>query len=214
MAGNFAKKPARGQGLEASDGSALPLILEHYLTYPGTYEIPLRTMYTLNCASRSLLAQSTTPTTYQDSAFSRGNAQTSSNVPPSDPAAQFKAQLMAMIARLPTQPCSLPTAFTTSFIRRCFTPQLEEVDFPQALTALDYLKDLEMRRQKEVSEAFERLDFQRGNLEQKEELRKKYPGVVRWIESIEDKERRVQALYTHVYVGLRRWVSDNASNLK
>jgi hypothetical protein len=28
-------------------------ILEHVLQYPGSYEIPLRTMYTLNCVPRS-----------------------------------------------------------------------------------------------------------------------------------------------------------------
>lgn len=33
-----------------ADGAAFTWLLEHILTYPGTYEIPLRTMYTLNSA--------------------------------------------------------------------------------------------------------------------------------------------------------------------
>ncbi|KAL1967614.1 hypothetical protein VTN77DRAFT_3129 [Rasamsonia byssochlamydoides] len=204
MTGHSSTMAAPGQGLDASDGSALQFILEHYLSYPGSYEIPLRTMYTLNCASRSLLGQPSTPA-FQESAFARGNAQGSSTVPPSDPAAQFRAQLIAQIARLPSQPCSLPVPFITNFLRRCFTPELDEVDFPQALTALDYLKDLETRRRKDVASALKRLDVQRDDLAQMEELRKKYPGVVRWVESIDEKERRVEALYTHVYIGLRRW---------
>jgi hypothetical protein len=211
MAGPLANMPARGQSPVASDGSALPLILEHYLTYPGSYEIPLRTMYTLNCAYRSLPAQFSTPTPFQESAFARGSAHTPSALPPSDPATQFKALLVSMISRLPTQPCSLPPAFVTSFLRRCFTEKLDEVDFPQALTALDYLKDLETRRRKEIASALKRLDVQRGDLAQKEQLRAKYPGVVRWIESIEEKERMVEALYTQVYVGLRHWVRNNSS---
>lgn len=97
----------------------------------------------------------------------------------------------------------------TSFLRRCFPPQLEEVDFPQALTGLDYLKDLETRRRKEVAAALKRLGVDRDNLREKEELGMKYPGVLRWIESIERDEREVEALYTQVYIGLRRWVSDD-----
>ncbi|KAL2223169.1 hypothetical protein M432DRAFT_40244 [Thermoascus aurantiacus ATCC 26904] len=200
----------------ASEGSALPWILDHYLTYPGSYEIPLRTMYALNCMPRAQPLTTTTP--YQESAFARSSAPTSPTFPHddkrpmnniSDPAAQFKAQLISQIARLPSQPCSLPPSFVTSFLRRCFPPQLEEVDFPQALTGLDYLKDLETRRRKEVAAALKRLGVDRDNLREKEELGKKYPGVLRWIESIERDEREVEALYTQVYIGLRRWTLIN-----
>jgi hypothetical protein len=124
-----------------------------------------------------------------------------------DPADQFKAQLVSQIGRLSSQPCSLPTAFITTFLRRCFVPQLEQVDFPQALTGLDYLKDLENRRRRAVASALRRLDITRGNLQQMEELKKKYPGVVSWVESIDAKEVKIETLYAQVYVGLRRWVS-------
>ncbi|KAL2014158.1 hypothetical protein VTN00DRAFT_1683 [Thermoascus crustaceus] len=209
------------QSESASEGSALPWILDHYLTYPGSYEIPLRTMYALNCTST---AQPLTPATpYPESAFAReGGQRTSPPTSPtfphndkrhmnniSDPAAQFKAQLVSQIARLPSQPCSLPPSFVTSFLRRCFAPQLEEVDFPQALTGLDYLKDLEMRRRKEVVAALKRLGVNRDDLREREELGKKYPGVRRWINSIERDEKEVEALYTQVYIGLRRWTLIN-----
>lgn len=206
MAGQSTDMPVRRNGIEASDGSALPLILEHYLAYPGSYEIPLRTMYTLNCAPRSLLRPSAAATGFHESAFAPRNVDQGSSMPGADPAAQFKAHLIAKISKLPTQPCSLPPQFIISFVRRCFPPRLDEVDFPQALTALDYLRDLETRRRKDVTAALKRLAVQRGDPEQKEELRNKYPGVVSWVESIEDKERKLEFLYTQVYLGVRRWV--------
>jgi hypothetical protein len=192
--------------LEMSDGSALPLILEHYLTYPQSYEIPLRTMYTLNCTSRTMQPQSPISSTFPEiqSAFAAPPPSPTVSV---DPAGQFKAQLVSQIGRLGSQPCSLPTSFITSFLRRCFVPQLHQVDFPQALTGLDYLKDLDTRRRREVASALRRLAVTRGDLEQKGELKKKYPGVVNWIESVEASETKIEALYTQVYVGLRRWVS-------
>jgi hypothetical protein len=101
----------------------------------------------------------------------------------------------------------------TSFLRRCFSPNLDEVDFPQALTGLDYLKDLETRRRKEVFAALKRLGIDREDICGKDEFGKKYPGVLRWLESIEQNERKVEALYTQVYIGLRRWVSCNAFDL-
>jgi phage-related protein len=84
---------------------------------------------------------------------------------------------------------------------------LDEVDFPQALTALDYLKDLENRRRREVAAALQRLNIHPDDLKEKTELAKKYPGVLTWIESINVQGRRVEALYTQIYLGLRRWVS-------
>ncbi|KAN0069885.1 hypothetical protein V8E54_012191 [Elaphomyces granulatus] len=216
-----------GESYSVSNGSALPWILEHYLAYPGSYEIPLRTMYTLNSAPTSLLAQPSSTSVYQESAFAREKVNTPSSPAGStcsqsekdfpfvyDTAAQFRAQLISQIPRLPSQHCSLPPSFVTSFLRRCFAPQLEEVDFPQALTALDYLKDLETRRRKEVAAALARLGIDRADMSQKQEMGQRYPGVLRWIESLEAKERRVEALYTQVYVGLRRWTMINEMMLE
>ena len=195
----------------SSEGAAFPWILEHLLAYPGTYEIPLRTMYTLN---------SNTQTQQQAPAFSAsqtvaGNAFPRTQDPVFDEqqnfstataAAQLRANLMSHISNLPSQPSSLPPSFVTSFVRRCFAPDLADVDFPQALTALDYLKDLEIRRRREVVAALDRLGVDKNDLGQKELLGQKYPGVLRWVIDIEDKERKVEATYTQVYLGLRRWV--------
>ncbi|GAD92130.1 conserved hypothetical protein [Paecilomyces variotii No. 5] len=202
-----------------SEDMALPWILEHVIRYPSSYEIPLRSMYAVNSAAPNGLPQPqliSRPST----AFSRRGAQsppvrsppaspTSPGFPLEEidsPAAQFRAQLLSQLARLPAQPCSLPPKFVTSFLRRCFSPDIDEVDFPQALTGLDYLRDLEMRRRKEVLAALKRLGLDQCG---KDELAKKYPGVQRWLESMEQNERSVEALYTQVYIGLRRWIMLN-----
>lgn len=83
------------------------------------------------------------------------------------------------------------------------------VDFPQSLTALDYLRDLESRRRKEIAGSLKRIGLDEGNLEtpeRLEELKNWNVSVADWVESLENKERKVEALYTNLYISLRRWV--------
>ncbi|KAL4775725.1 hypothetical protein BDW60DRAFT_126633 [Aspergillus nidulans var. acristatus] len=183
--------------LDRPDGSALTWILDHILRYPGTYEIPLRTMYALNCNNSR---QPVPGTQLPETAFARRPSS-----PKSSAAEDLRAQLTHQISRLPSQPCSLPPSFVTSFLRRCFSPQLEDVDFPQALTGLDYLRDLETRRKKEVAAALQRLGLHPESSRQDPEYLKKYPGVVTWLESIKAKGSKVEKLYAEIYIGLRRW---------
>jgi hypothetical protein len=200
----------------SSEGAAYPWILEHLLAYPGTYEIPLRTMYTLNAATQSQQHSNQPNHTSTSNHSVPGNAFPSQrkdaeqhNLTTATAAAQLRANLMSHISQLPSQPCSLPPSFVTSFVRKCFPQDLDQVDFPQALTALDYLKDLEVRRRREVVAALDRLGVDRADLGERAVLGRKYPGVLRWVISIEDKERKVEALYTQVFLGLRRWVSNH-----
>lgn len=204
----------------SSEGSAFPWILEHLLAYPGSYEIPLRTMYTLNSTphAQPLPRQSVRPDT-PSLCSSNGSSPDSTPASPNFPPEQqqqlvaqsatehFKSCLMSHISKLPTQPFSLPPSFVTSFVRRCFTADLCLVDFTQALTALDYLKDLESRRKRELNLALQRLGVDKERInETGEDVMRRYPRVSEWIKSMEDKERKVEALYTQVYIGLRRWV--------
>lgn len=204
----------------SNEGSAFPWILEHLLAYPGTYEIPLRTMYTLNSApqAQNYTRQSVRPDT-PSLCSSNGSSPDSTPASPNFPSDQqqqlvpqnatdhFKSCLMTHISNLPSQPFSLPPSFITSFVRRCFTADLCLVDFTQALTALDYLKDLESRRKKELKLALQRLGVDPEAVCQTgEEIMKRYPRVAEWMTSMQDKERKVEALYTQLYIGLRRWV--------
>ena len=87
--------------------------------------------------------------------------------------------------------------------------QLECVDFPQALTALDYLKDLETRRRKEQAHALSHLGIDRSVLEHTEnpeDLARWYPEVADFVRNLHKREKRADVLYTQLYVALRRWV--------
>lgn len=204
----------------SSDRSAYPWILEHLLAYPGTYEIPLRTMYTLNStpSSQQLPRQSLRPNTpsLSSSASSKDSSPQSPNFPaeqqhqltPQSATDHFKSCLMTHISQLPSQPFSLPPSFITSFVRRCFTADLCLVDFTQALTAMDYLKDLENRRKRELTIALQKLGLDKAAMEQSGGILSRNKKITEWVNGIQDKERKVEALYTQVYIGLRRWVSD------
>ncbi|KAJ5103765.1 hypothetical protein N7532_004294 [Penicillium argentinense] len=194
------------------NGTALIWIFDHCLRYPGTYEIPLRTMYTINCnpTKTSISSSRSAETAFspRNSTSTKSSRSSDSSI---DAAADFRSQLIHQISNLPTQPCSLPASFLTSFLRRCFTPKLENVDFPQALAAVDYLRDLENRWKKEFEAALKRLGFNREDAEKlmDPEMRKQYPGVIAWIQTMSTKARTVEALYTQIYVGLRRWILIN-----
>ncbi|KAF9882593.1 hypothetical protein FE257_006222 [Aspergillus nanangensis] len=196
-------------GLDAPDGSSLVWILDHCLRYPGSYEIPLRTMYSLNCNPTRQPPPSNRPPETAFSHHSPKSSVGSSQDEPMTRAADFRAMLTHHVSQIRSQPCSLPPSFVTSFLRRCFTPRLEDVDFPQALTGLDYLRDLDIRRRKEIPAALQRLQVDLADLREGSEFQNKHPGVFAWIESIHAQNRKVEALYTQIYIGIRRWTLIN-----
>jgi hypothetical protein len=200
--------------LDAPDGSSLTWIFDHCLRYADQYEISLRAAYELNChPTKSTMTGSTPSVLSRNSVWSKASKSThrSSDTPSfeADANAQFRAFLTRTVSQLPSQPCSLPPSFTTSFVRRCFCLDLAEVDFAQALTALDYLKDLQDRWKKEIDAAFRRLNVTADDARdpKNSELARQYPGVMAWYQEINGKARMIDFLYTQVYVGLRRWVS-------
>lgn len=195
-----------------ADGAAFTWLLEHILTYPGTYEIPLRTMYTLNSTSHS--REKSSSSNMLGNAFPNTKNEESNSVTTITAAAQLRANLMSHINQQPSQPQSLPPSFITSFVTRCFSTNLAKVDFPQALTALDYLKDLEMRRRNEILATLTYLGVERSEIQNCDKIARDHPAAFRWIQSMNEKEHRVEFLYTHVYLGLRRWALVNEMSLK
>lgn len=128
--------------------------------------------------------------------------------------AYFKSNLMTQIAQMPSQPTSLPVAFIVNFVRRCFVCPLSQADFPQALTGLDYLRDLENRRRRELKAVLGRLGVDSHILaEGTDNSIQKYPGVLSWLVDMEEKEKKLEEFYTQVYLGLRRWVGKICSSL-
>lgn len=106
--------------------------------------------------------------------------------------ADFKGLMMEYIASLPSQPRSLPHSFLANFVRKCFTKDLQNADLDQALTALDYLKNLEDRRKRELSKVLREMGPESRD--------------VRILELMSRMEK-VDALYSRVLIGIRRWVS-------
>lgn len=88
------------------------------------------------------------------------------------------------------------------------------VDFTQALTAMDYLKDLDNRRKRELTSALQRLGLDKVGAEQQTADRVKNPRIWDWVTSMQEKERKIEALYTQVYIGLRRWTLINEMRLE
>ncbi|CAZ81771.1 unnamed protein product [Tuber melanosporum] len=142
------------------EGLAMNWVLDHVLAYPATYDfaLPLRTIYILN---------STTPHTSP---------------------ADFKLLLLEHISNLPSQPCTLPPSFLSTFVRKCFPRDLENVQFDQAFTALDYIRDLEVRRSKELEKA----------------ARARGEGDRR-IVNLRVKSIRTEQFYARAIAGIRRW---------
>jgi hypothetical protein len=126
---------------------------------------------------------------------------------PETAAMSFTSQLMAHLNSLPTQPSSLPPTFIVNFVNRCFHPSLQLVDFPQALTALDYLRDLENRRRKEMMAAFERVQVRADSYDSDmATMAEKFPGIALWVRNVEGKNKKAESYYAQLWLGLRRWV--------
>lgn len=193
------------------DGSALTWVLDHFLRYPGQYDIPLPTMHMINRnqSKQSLPGNRSPETSSSPRSSTSSSSGSSQDASPSDATSYIRSALLQQVSRLPSQPCSLPPSFLSSFLRKCFGPELDKVDFPQALHALDYLKTLDSRWKKEMESALERLNIRREDVidPSNSELASKYPGVSTWLQTIIAKTSRIQALYTQIYIGLRRWVS-------
>lgn len=116
----------------------------------------------------------------------------------------FKECLLNHLKQLPSRQVSLPASFISSYVRKCFPQELCDVDFTMALTALDYLKDLESRRRRELAHVFERLGLDKNRLGEAElEVGRAH---LDWAVSMHAKDGKVESLYTEVYVALRRWV--------
>jgi hypothetical protein len=211
--------------LDAPDGSALTWIFDHCLRYADNYEISLRAAYELNShptksiatMGSSSFARSRSPSVFsRNSSYSKNSKSSRSSGSSYDAGsydtnAEFRACLTRTVSELPSQPCSLPPSFIISFARRCFCLELSDVDFNQALTALDYLKDLQNRWKKEIDAAFRRLNVTSEDAKdpQNSELARKYPGVMVWYKEISQKARLIDFMYTQIYVGLRRWILVN-----
>ena len=54
--------------------------------------------------------------------------------------------------------------------------------------------------------ALQRLGLDKARVEQAGGETSKNPKISEWVLSLQGKEKKVEALYSQVYIGLRRWV--------
>lgn len=148
-------------------------------------DLPLRTMYILNCASRGHPLPS--------------NAKNLESVP------EFTSILQTEMSQLPLQRTSLPYVFVRKFVKETFCQEeLGRVNFSQALTALDYLKDIEMRRQNTVQDMWQRVDIE--TWESIEEKVSRDEAIIKLFNVLNRKEKYLGELYAWLYVHLRQWI--------
>ena len=90
------------------------------------------------------------------------------------------------------------------------------MDFPQSLTALDYLKDLEHRRKREVAAAMKRLGISSDELKRGDPngLLQQTPPIDAWLKNSNSIEHRIEKFYSQFYISIRRWTLINELSLR
>jgi hypothetical protein len=98
----------------------------------------------------------------------------------------------------------LPSAFIASTCRRIFPKEYEKVDFGQALTALDYLRDLESTRRATLRNTAARLGITRGTWRT---VLAENPDALKWVELVQKYELMIEQGYAAIFIDIRIWVS-------
>lgn len=84
-----------------------------------------------------------------------------------------------------------------------FAASYTEVDFDAALTAIDYLGDLEYTRRSALSAAAQQLDITEDNWEI---VLASSPGARKWVQGMLEKDSEVETLYANLFLDVRIWV--------
>ncbi|KAJ5703476.1 hypothetical protein N7493_011865 [Penicillium malachiteum] len=213
--------------LAMPDGRSLTWIFDHCLRFPTTYEIPMAVMFKINSHPNE-------PTLYQDFAhipryvpptetvvetiarrnagIKRASSDSKSTIDPDLGADDFRTYMIYSISHLPSQPCTILPSLLVSYIRRTFVSDVEKIDFPHAMYAIDYLRDLDLRYKKEFHKALQTLHITREDVVDPitSSLSRRFPGNMAWVEKMYLVSRDLESLYTQLYLGLRRWTMVNA----
>jgi hypothetical protein len=97
-----------------------------------------------------------------------------------------------------------PVQFVQQVCRKVFTQQYEDIDFSQALTCIDYLRDLECTRRTALRDVALRLGIEKENWRV---ILADAPEAYRWVSSVQKQELVIESLYAAIFVDLRIWVS-------
>jgi hypothetical protein len=100
---------------------------------------------------------------------------------------------------------SMPIVFIRSFcLDKVFSSKVESVEFDLALTALDYLQDLEWTRRDVLHGAIDRLGIAEHNWQ---EVLSDRPEALEWVKDTQYWNTGLELCFAELYVGLRIWVS-------
>jgi hypothetical protein len=93
-------------------------------------------------------------------------------------------------------------------LKTVFRPNYNEAEFNQALTALDYLRDLECTRRTALRDAAVQLGI---TSETWKEVLSEDKEAYSWVESVQKQELEIESHYANVFIDLRIWVCTSAS---
>ncbi|KAL2063978.1 hypothetical protein VTL71DRAFT_4472 [Oculimacula yallundae] len=101
------------------------------------------------------------------------------------------------------RPKGLPAHFVRRYcLEQVFVPEFTDVNFDHALTALDYLRDLESTRRNAMREAALKLNITEQN------WRRVLWGnqtAMKWVEQTQGNELRIETMYANLFIDLRIW---------
>lgn len=100
------------------------------------------------------------------------------------------------------------SGFPTQFIRnvclnKVFLEDYAKADFTQALTCLDYLRDLECTRRTALREAALRLGISKNNWKA---ILLEGPDAYKWVSAVQKQELAIETSFAASFVDLRIWV--------
>lgn len=102
----------------------------------------------------------------------------------------------------------LPVVVILNTVKRILQQDYKKVDFGHALTALDYLRDLELTRRAKLRNAAERLNI---TLQTWRAVLADNPDALRWIELVQKYELIIEEGYANIFIDIRIWVSHHRS---
>ena len=107
------------------------------------------------------------------------------------------------------------SGFSPQFVHKIclenvFRADYKEAQFNQALTALDYLRDLECTRRTALHDTAVRLGITK---EDWRDVLSEEQEAYTWVESVQQQELVIESHYANVFIDLRIWVSGCGSTI-
>jgi hypothetical protein len=95
-----------------------------------------------------------------------------------------------------------PVQFVQQVCRKVFAQEYKDIEFSQALTCIDYLRDLECTRRTALRDAALRLGIDKENWRSILADAEAY----HWVSSVQKQELVIESLYAAIFLDLRIWV--------